>query len=224
MPHYRIESSKKGEGLALLKGHEKNIVSLGIGAGGEFLLESKKPLKGIDGLVVLSDEEHEALRSKTNRPTTLTEQTSLPGMATLEDAKHWTIEPYSPRKADISQAVVSAGVPALGIVLGAGRGDKIYLGRPLQLPAEARRLHIKVQARCNEDESMALGLVLTTARERPWLETPTQVLHPGVWEELDYDLDAFKKEKRLKASRLVLALVTDADDGQVMIERFVVGA
>jgi len=223
MPHYRIESSKKGEGLALLKGHEKQIVSLGIGVGGEFLLESKKPLPGIDGLVALSDEERETLRPKT-RSTASIEQAGLPGMVTLEDAKHWTIEPYSPRKADISQAAVSAGVPALRIVLGAGRGDKIYLGRPLQLPAEARTLHIKVQARNNEDESMALGLVLTSARERPWLETPTQALHPGVWEELDYDLDTFKKGKKLKASRLVLALVTDADEGQVMIERFVVSA
>lgn len=224
MPHYRIESSKKGKGLALLAEHEKQIVSLGLGVGGEFLLESKKPLPDIDGLVELSNEEHEALRPKTNRPTTRTEQTSLPGMTTLEDAKHWAIETYSPRKADISQAVVSAGVPALRIVLGGGRGDKIYLGRPLQLPAEARTLHIKLQARYDEADSMSLGLVLTTARERPWLETPIQILHPGVWQELDFKLDAFEEKKRLKTSRLVLALVTDADDGQVMIERFVVRA
>ena len=223
MPYYRIDTNIATKGLAPLRGRGKNVVSLGLGTGGEFLLETKKKLDNVEGLIALTEEEREALRPSTGRVGGV-EQRVLPGMACLEDARQWSLESYSPRRAQIRQSVSSAGVLALRVVLGAGRGDRVYLGRVLSIPAEAQTICIKVQARCEETEPLAMGLVLTTARERPWLELPARQLHPGKWEELNFDLNELDRNKREKVSRLLLAVISDLDEGQVMIERIKVCA
>lgn len=134
-------------------------------------------------------------------------------------ARSWQVEPYSNRQASIRQTAISPGHPVLFVELTGGRGDSTYLGRELELEPESTELGLAVNAFFENQESMTMGVVLTTERERPWLELPAIQLSCGNWQTLYFDLSQLKTEKLAKVDRINLVITTGSDEARLMIDR-----
>lgn len=143
----------------------------------------------------------------------------LPGMAELEKLGDWQVEQYSTREGILHQTAITPGLLALRIGFGGGRGDTIYAGRPLSLPDGAKSIRFGAYACPEGDDPVSMGVVFTTKRERPWLENQPVELPKNSWTEMVFDLTGLKSEKILKADKLILSVVTEADDGFVLVDQ-----
>ncbi len=146
----------------------------------------------------------------------------LPGLQRMDDAAGWTLESYSTRKAILQITAVSMGVPALRVILAGGRGDTIYIGHNFAMSESATSLKIRLLTNCSEEDSISLGIVLTTDKERPWLEIDPVQLEKGSWKEMEFDLAALKAgkaaKKITKVNKIILTVKSDSEEGFLLIE------
>lgn len=221
MPYYRIDPAAffEGDEQTLSKGGKKELIH--DPESGELLLRTEKTLGKTKGLKVLAKEAfekaHQAQTSTAGEE--LSEEALDERMRPLLEEEAWSVEPYSERKAAIRQTAVAAKVKALSVEFGAGRSDTIHIGRLFIWPGGAGQLVIEAVANCGGGEALALGVVFTTKTERPWLELPPEPLMAGEKTTLTFSRDALHPDKLAKTERLNIVIVTDADEGHLLIER-----
>ena len=151
------------------------------------------------------------------------ESLSLPWLQRLDDVARWGVEPHSSRKASLDITAISAGVPALRIVFKEGRGDTMYIGSPITINSKAQGLRIRTFAKCADAEAVSLGLVLTTERERPWLELAPMSMEQGIWKDLEFPLAGINMGANMnkldKVNKIVLAVKSNSDAGYLLVEK-----
>lgn len=129
----------------------------------------------------------------------------------------WSLEPFSPRQAMLLAATLSDRPGAI-VHLGHGRGDAIYLGRAIEGAHRARALELRYYAFTPDRAPIAIGLVLTNAHARPWLQhAPLAValLEPHM---LRFDLGCFHPARLARIDRACVALVSSAGQGFVVLD------
>jgi hypothetical protein len=221
MPYYKLErSARTRKGKSPLES-ARGLNFLIDPEGGQLLIHTKKQLPEAKGLEKITKRAFDTTHRKIvhSAPQTSQIPVPLPGMDHLENVEEWCVESYSRRQADFAFTAVTAGVPAMRIQFGAGRDDTIQIGRPLKLPDEARNLVFKGYAWCSGDESVAVGPVFTTEQERPWLEIAPVEVSLGATVELQFNFTGLDRTNLAKTDRLNLAVVTEADEGFLIIER-----
>lgn len=220
MPYYRISPSNLDE--TKTKYFEKKAVSDVIyeRETGLLLINSGKNIGKMKGVEKIAQKDFESVKKAAGKFS----KAEAPDGVFLDDAssslevEDWRIESWSNRRGEISQTVMKAGQATLMIKLGGGRGDELFVGRSLILPRAARLFRTRIMAMCPGEDAVAVGAVFTTEQERPWLEFEPQKIEPNRWEELIFDLSVFKKKKMERTDRLNFKIVTDADEGHLLID------
>lgn len=220
MQYYKLKHSPKakktprpltGETMAILFDPEK----------GDLLIESKKKLSGAEGLVESNKNTFSSAKKamqKLAKKKTVSSQLQN-GIDYLGATRLWQVELWSTRQAVLKPAALGRGMAALSIHLGGGRGSSIFAGREVVLPPGVRSAHLRVQARGVDDEPLSVGLVLTSPKERPWIELKPVKVQPGVWQTIDFDLGKVKPEKLSRVSRLNILVESEADEGFVLLSQ-----
>ena len=218
MQYYKLKHSPKakkppqpltGETMAILFDPES----------GELLIRSEKKLPVTEGLIETNKNTFGAAKKAAEKlakkkPANTLKQT---GIDYLGNIQVWRIEPWSTRQAVLKPAALGRGMAALSIHLGGGRGGSIFTGREVVLPPGVRSAHLRVFARGVDDEPLSVGLVLTSPKERPWIELKRVKVQPGVWQTIDFDLGKVKPEKLARVSRLDVLIESEADEGFVLL-------
>ncbi|MCH7575325.1 MAG: hypothetical protein IIA59_09395 [Candidatus Marinimicrobia bacterium] len=131
----------------------------------------------------------------------------------------WQVEPYSKRKSDLNIIPLYKGAVSLRATFGAGRSDTIYIGRSMPKGQQYAGITLKLTAISPDDVPVSVGPILTTDKERPWLEIEPQVVTKDQASELYYDFGQLTSAKLEKADRIVLAITTEADEGALFMEQ-----
>lgn len=214
MPSYRLDARAVSKDI--LKKYSKLIEGLAI-ENGELRVMTTEVLPKARGVSLLPDD---STRLSGVTDITKARAVTMPvaGESDLELRRTWSVEAYSTRKADLARLPVRAGSLCLQVTLGGGRGDQVCLGAPVTVPNNANAISLRARGAFAEGDRMSLGVVLTTARERPWLELVTVDLKQGQWQLIEAALGAIDASKLQKADRVNLVITTDADDGFCQIQ------
>lgn len=219
MPYYRLASEVAEHSEKIFSENANAIQQLFYDEHGALILHTKKQLDKIKGLKKVSKKEYDGLHAELLGGVEKIKQNSaFQDMENLEQASNWMVEPYSTRQANISELAIRPGDSVMSILLGGGRGDTTYIGRPNVIPEQASLIQMKVQAHCIDNETAAVGIVLTTERERPWLAFEPVMLQPGIWSLLEFNLSDLDEKKITRVDRINIVIVTEADEGYILVQ------
>ena len=139
------------------------------------------------------------------------------GGVRLESSSAWRVGPDSPREARLHWVAIGGDEQALAVALGEGRGDRVEIVCPVRATTDLTGVSLEVKPTLDSGDHLAVGVTLTSATERPWLEREPQPAAPNAWTALAYDFADVDRRKVERADRLVIALHTDADEGVCLI-------
>jgi hypothetical protein len=211
MNHYRIKPDELVERLAEVR-LDASAEILVDPESGDLLLRTAEPLNGL---------------KKTNRQTfddlqrRLVENPDFDARLVTSDlqaAGEWRVEPHSERRAVLAPVAGPSGAPALRIALDARSDRALHVGRSVHVPA-APTLRMFVRTFLPPNALLSIGAVLTTETEHPWLDVDPVEVATGDWSEVNLDLSQLHPSRLARSNRLVLVLVTDADEGTVLVDR-----
>ena len=148
-------------------------------------------------------------------------QRGAPSGVGLESASGWEVAASSPRKASLHWVASGGDRQALGIALGEGRGDRIEIIRPVRVTSDLKSVSVEVKPQFQEEDHLAVGVVLTSTTERPWLKRGPEQAEPNAWTTVTFDFGDVEERKLGRVDRLMIALHTDADAGFCLVRNIV---
>ena len=178
---------------------------------GRVLAHTEQDLGRAKGFKKVTQAEYDTLVGARRGPDAERGRHVARGAGRLELSSRWQVGADSPRKARLGRVASGGDKQALAVTLGGGRGNRVEIVRPVRATTDLKAVTIEIKPTIESGETLAVGVTLTGATDRPWLERLPQPAESGIWNALEFDFGDVPQGKLTRANMLVISLHTDAD-------------